>query len=215
MGETELQASWQRLLAGWRVPLDEANGIYAEIVQAYSAPGRHYHTLDHVKEMLTTVKELASHARNLSAVRLATWLHDVIHDSKGSDNEERSAEYAHQLCEKVSIPEGRHIATLIRKTKTHTAEDDPDAKVLIDADLAILGADESVYRDYAGKIRQEYAWVPEPQYRDGRRRVLESFLSRPRIYYYLRHLEEPARRNMTAEIARLETSACRNRTRVY
>jgi hypothetical protein len=62
---------------------------------------------------------------------------------------------------------------------------------------------ESAYRDYAAKIRQEYAWVPEPQYRDGRRRVLESFLSRPRIYHHLGHLEASARRNVATEIGRL------------
>jgi predicted metal-dependent HD superfamily phosphohydrolase len=45
--------------------------------------------------------------------------------------------------------------------------------------------------------------VPEPEYRQGRRRVLESFLSRPRIYHFLGQLEEPARRNLEAEISRL------------
>jgi predicted metal-dependent HD superfamily phosphohydrolase len=67
-----------------------------------------------------------------------------------------------------------------------------------------LGADEPVYRDYAAKIRQEYAWVPEPQYREGRRRVLERFLSRVRIYQFLERLEGAARRNLAAEIVRLE-----------
>ena len=136
-------------------------------------------------------------------MKLAAWLHDVIYDSKASDNEERSAQYAERLCEELAIPEGHRAAALIRKTKTHVAEDDADAQVLIDADLAILGASEPVYRDYAEKIRQEYAWVPEPEYRQGRRRVLESFLSRPRIYHFLGQLEELARRNLEAEINRL------------
>src|SRR5262249_53077887 len=174
------------------------------LVQAYSAPGRFYHTLDHVMAVLATVEILASCARNLSAVKLAAWLHDVIYDSRASDNEERSARHAEGLCEELAIPEGPPVAALIRKPKTHVAEDDADAQVLIDADLAILGASEPDYRDYAKKIRQEYAWVPEPQYRQGRRRVLESFLSRPRIYHFLGRLEEPARRNLAAEMARLD-----------
>jgi predicted metal-dependent HD superfamily phosphohydrolase len=194
---------WRDLLRAWPVSPSLAEGTFEEMVQAYSVPGRFYHTLDHVVQVLATMDSLASHARNLNAVKLAAWLHDVIYDSKASDNEERSAFYAEQLCEELAIPEGPRVAALIRKTKTHDAGNDADAQVLIDADLAILGANEPLYRDYAGKIRQEYAWVPELEYQQGRRRVLESFLSRPRIYHILGQLEEPARRNMVDEIGRL------------
>jgi predicted metal-dependent HD superfamily phosphohydrolase len=78
--------------------------------------------------------------------------------------------------------------------------------VLLEADLAILGANERAYWTYADQIRQEYAWVPEPDYRMGRRQVLDRFLTRPRIFHRLAHLEEPARTNIAAEIARLAGS---------
>jgi len=133
-------------------------------------------------------------------------LHDVIYDSRASDNEERSAEYAQGLCRELSISEGRLVASLIMKTKTHDAAADVDAQVLIDADLAILGTSESAYRTYAEQIRQEYAWVPEPDYRIGRRRILERFLTMPKIYHHLSHLEDSARRNIAAEIARLSVA---------
>jgi predicted metal-dependent HD superfamily phosphohydrolase len=126
-----------------------------------------------------------------------------VYDSRASDNEERSAEYAERLCEKLSIPQGREVASFILKTKTHDAGEDVDAQVLLDADLAILGANAPAYRTYADQIRQEYAWAPEPDYRMGRWQVLERFLTRPRIFHLLVHLEEPARRNISAEIARL------------
>jgi predicted metal-dependent HD superfamily phosphohydrolase len=195
--------TWKNLLHGWDVPPIQAERTFEEIAQAYSGPDRFYHTLDHVMDVLATVENLATQANNLNAVKLAAWLHDVIYDTKAPDNEERSAHYAERLCEALAIPEGHWVATLIRKTITHVAGDQADAQVLIDADLAILGASEPVYRDYAGKIRQEYAWVPEPEYRQGRRRVLETFLARPRIYHFLGHFEEPARRNLAAEISRL------------
>jgi predicted metal-dependent HD superfamily phosphohydrolase len=200
-----LRQSWHSLLGTWGVDASQADRRLQEIVQAYSSPDRFYHTLDHITDVLSTVERLATHAKNLNAVRLAAWLHDVIYDTKASDNEERSAEYAARLSEELTIPEGPLVASFIRVTKTHDAGEDPDAKVLIDADLAILGAREPVYRDYAEKIRQEYSWVPEEQYRNGRRRVLESFLRRPRIYHLLSELEEPARRNLTAEIASLSS----------
>jgi predicted metal-dependent HD superfamily phosphohydrolase len=198
-----LRRKWHDLVGAWAVTPSPANETFEVIRQHYAGPGRFYHTLDHVGAMLETVESLAAFARNLNAVKLAVWLHDVIYDSRASDNEARSAEYAEQLCEKLSIPEGRVVASLILNTKTHDAGDDPDAQVLIDADLAILGASESAYRAYADQIRQEYAWVPEPDFRAGRRQVLTKFLTRPRIYHLLIHLEEAARRNITAEISRL------------
>lgn len=197
---------WRALLADWAVDPVLITESFEDISIRYAKPIRFYHTLDHVQHVLDTVETIDSHARNLNSVRLAAWLHDVIYDSKASDNEERSAEYAARLCENLSIPEGQRVAHLILTTKTHDAGTDPDAQVLLDADLAILGASEPEYRIYAENIRREYSWVPEPEYRNGRRQVLAKFLARTKIFHFLRNLEEPARRNISGEIARLATS---------
>lgn len=194
---------WHELLRSWDLDATQADQKFDEVCRAYAELGRYYHTLDHVLAVLGTVASLASNAKNPNAVKLAAWVHDVIYDSKASDNEERSAEYALNLCEELAISEGPQVAALIRKTKTHDAGDDPDAQVLLDADLAILGASKSEYQAYAEKIRLEYAWVPEAEYRQGRQRVLEHFLARPRLFHFLGHLEEHARRNMAGEIAQL------------
>jgi predicted metal-dependent HD superfamily phosphohydrolase len=198
-----LRQNWHDLLQVWAVESTLAERTYEDIREHYAEPDRFYHTLDHVQNVLETVDCLGSYARNLNAVKLAAWLHDVIYDSRATDNEERSADYAVRLCEQLSIPEGGRVADLIRRTKTHDARENADAQLLIDADLAILGAGESEYRTYAEKIRQEYAWVPEAEYRHGRQRVLQRFLSRPRIFHFLTQREEPARRNLAAEIAQL------------
>jgi predicted metal-dependent HD superfamily phosphohydrolase len=199
-----LNQQWHELLRTWYVDRIKSDRTFAKISAAYAGQGRFYHTLDHVQAVLGTVENLASCAKNINSVKLAGWLHDVIYDSNASDNEERSAEYAEQLCKELAIPEGQQVAALIRLTKTHDASEDVDAMVLLDADLSILGADQSEYQAYGENIRREYVWVPEPEYRRGRRQVLERFLGRPRIYHFLSHLEEPARRNLTAEIARLD-----------
>ncbi len=198
-----LRRKWHDLLRTWDVDAVLADQAFDEVREHYAEPGRFYHTLDHIQSVLETVESLGAHSRNINAVKLAVWLHDVVYDSRASDNEERSAAYAERLCERLSIPKGRLVADLITTTKTHDACEDADAHVLIDADLAILGSSESSYRIYAGQIRQEYAWVPESEYRMGRRRVLQKFLSRPRIFHFLCGLETPARRNIAAEIARL------------
>jgi predicted metal-dependent HD superfamily phosphohydrolase len=198
-----LRRKWHELLGIWAVTPVLADRMFEDVCRHYTEAGRFYHTVDHIRAMLETVASLASSARNLHAVKLAVWLHDVIYDSRALDNELRSAEFAEQLCEKASIPEGPAVAALILKTRSHETGDDPNARVLIDADLAILGTSESDYLAYAQRIRQEYAWVPEPEYRHGRRQVLERFLMRSRIFHLLTQLEEPARRNVAAEMARL------------
>lgn len=202
--QTLLRTQWHELITS-RCKADP-KGVdltFTDLVAQYSAPDRFYHNLEHIQHVLQTAELLQEKTRNAFAVKLAAWLHDVIYDSKASDNEERSADYARQLCAALVLPDADAVASLILKTKTHLAENDTDAQVLIDADLAILGAGLADYRVYATRIRREYAWVPDADYRAGRRQVLEKFLARPRIFHHLGHLEQPARRNLGAEIAEL------------
>jgi predicted metal-dependent HD superfamily phosphohydrolase len=199
----QMAQRWHTFLTGLGVEAAAADRAFADIRLRYAEPGRFYHTLDHVAKVLDTVDRLSRHTRDANAVRMAAWLHDVIYDGRASDNEERSAAYAVQLSASLGIPEEPRIASLILRTKTHNADDDADAKVLLDADLAILGVGETEYLTYAEQIRQEYAWVPQADYRAGRQRVLAKFLARPTIYYFLGDLELRARRNLSAEIERL------------
>ena len=202
---TLLRQRWRRLLASRGVNESLAERSFADIAAKYSEPGRFYHNLDHVWSVLETVDSLALSVRDFYSVQMAAWLHDVIYDSKAADNEERSADYARRLFQTLSLPPPEHTAELILKTKTHAAEGDPDAVALLDADLAILGASESLYDAYAGQIRQEYAWVPDEEYRMGRSQVLTGFLQRPRIFSLLTPLEPPARDNLQRELARLSS----------
>ena len=136
----EMVERWMNLTAMWSVDPILASQAFEDIERRYSEPGRHYHNLDHIRDVLVTVDSLAAHATHADVVRVAAWLHDVVYDSRAADNEERSAEYAERLCEQLGIREGTLVAALIMTTKTHQAGD-PDAQVLLDADLAVLGAD--------------------------------------------------------------------------
>lgn len=200
-----LAARWRRLLAPHAAPaLIEA--ALAAVVDAYSAPERHYHTLTHVRAVLETLDRLLVPLP--PAVELAGWLHDVVYDPRASDNEARSADYARTLTDRLGLPAdvGAEAARLIRLTHTHQADAaDRTGQALLDADLAILAAAPAVYDAYAGAIRREYAWVSDTAYRTGRRRVLEAFLARPRLYHTaaMQPCEPQARDNLAREIARL------------
>jgi predicted metal-dependent HD superfamily phosphohydrolase len=81
-----------------------------------------------------------------------------------------------------------------------------DTDILLDADLAILGAEVQRYLRYAEDIRHEYEWVDDAKYRAGRVKVLQAFLDRNRIYRTQRMFvegEQAARNNMYKEMLRL------------
>ncbi len=203
---TFLYSSWLGLGRSLEVEPVAGQKAFDDLAAAYSSPGRYYHTLEHIYHVLSTIKTLQSQAKDLTALQLAAWFHDVVYDSQAQDNEEKSADYADRLLQSLEIPSNKIAATshLIRNTKHHqAASDDIDSQILLDADLAILGTNLVQYQEYARAIRQEYAWVPEAQYFRARRQVLERFLQRERIYFtdwMFEVAELAARHNLQAEI---------------
>jgi predicted metal-dependent HD superfamily phosphohydrolase len=204
-----LEASWTGLLTSLGATAEEGRLTFADLARRYAAGGRCYHTLDHIAAVLTTVASLRGGSPSGPALLLAVWFHDVIYDTRANDNEEKSAAHARKVLQPLRIPEPILAETtrLILLTKTHrTAPEDSDGAVLLDADLAVLGADQPAYDRYARAIRQEYVWVPEEDYRKGRSRVLSSFLERAQIYRteeMYRRAEDQARRNLRRELEAL------------
>jgi predicted metal-dependent HD superfamily phosphohydrolase len=204
-----LRVDWLDLVGAFGVPGDAAERAFVGLAARYSEASRFYHNLQHLGEVLATVVQLRAVTHDFAAVRFAAWFHDAIYDPRASDNEERSADLTAEVLGPLAVPAATIAAArqLILLTKTHqAAPDDRDGQVLLDADLAILGASPERYAEYRRAIRQEYAWVPEERYRSGRRQVLEGFVRRERIYYLDEMhtaMEEPARRNLAGEIAAL------------
>ena len=101
------------------------------------------------------------------------------------------------------------VAWLIEGTAGHdpaVAADAPDAAVLFDADLAILGSSPAEYQAYVTGVRTEYAHVDDAGWRSGRAAVLRMFLDRERIYATATMRtarERRARANLAAELAGL------------
>jgi predicted metal-dependent HD superfamily phosphohydrolase len=204
-----LEASWAALLCPFGAASEEVQRQFHDLSERYAEPQRYYHTLRHIADVLASVAVLGDHARDLPAVQLAAWFHDVIYDPRSGDNEEQSAAHAATRLTGLHVSVGviDRVQRLILATKTHDASaGDLDCMILLDADLAILGAGEADYASYAGAIRQEYAWVPDEQYRTGRTRILQQFLQRERIYRTERMhqaRESRARANLGNEIASL------------
>ncbi len=88
---SDLPRKWNELLSTWSANAVLARQAFENLRERYAEAGRFYHTLEHIESMLAIVESLGEHARNLNAVKLATWLHDVVYDPRAADNEEPQA----------------------------------------------------------------------------------------------------------------------------
>ena len=201
-------AAWQRIWTALGARTVNG-GLMNELVAAYSQGHRHYHTLQHLRECLAHCDAAASLAAHPEEVELALWFHDAVYDPQRDDNEERSAEWAWRSILAAGCDEAiaQRVQALVLATKAHQAPaDDADARLLLDVDLAILGAAPGRFAEYERQIRAEYAHVPEADFRAGRARVLAGFLERPRIYLtsvFHDALEHRARENLARALGKL------------
>lgn len=181
-----LKTSWQRAWEG--LQLQPAEGLMEQLLVAYSEPQRHYHTLQHL-------------AQQPAEMELALWFHDAVYEVKAQDNELRSAQWAVNALQHSGASDAlcQRMHALIMAT-CHTATPvDSDAQLLVDIDLAILGASPERFAEYDQQVRAEYRWVPKLIYGFKRKQVLQSFLQRPQIYstaHFQQALEIQARSNL-------------------
>jgi predicted metal-dependent HD superfamily phosphohydrolase len=183
-------------------PLPDRLDIEERLIAAYSS-GRGYHDLRHLTEVLARLEELG--AASDAELVLAAWFHDAVYDG-APDAEERSARLAESELAGTGV-DVTEVARLVRVTEHHdAAPDDHRGQVLCDADLAVLAAPPERYREYTAGVRQEYAAVPDADFRAGRLAVLEDLASRETLFrtaYAREHWEPQARANLAAEISAL------------
>ncbi|MCZ2803980.1 metal-dependent phosphohydrolase [Modestobacter sp. VKM Ac-2983] len=181
---------------------------WAALVGAWSEPHRSYHDLAHLAAVLGLVDELAGHAADPVAVRLAAWYHDVAYDPQRSDNEEVSAARARigllGLVDDATVTE---VERLVLLTAGHDPEpEDANGAVLCDADLAVLASPPAAYAGYASAVRAEYGHLSDADFTAGRIAVLEQLLALPELFRVPVAAERwtaPARANLTAELTLL------------
>ncbi len=194
----------------WPARLAEHPALRDRLLAAY-ATGRSYHDQRHLREVLDRLEVLLEESLpedHRDAVVLAAWFHDAVYDS-GADPEERSARLAERELARAGVPPPlvAEVARLVRLTAGHQpGPDDEAGKVLCDADLAILAADEPRYDEYVRGVRAEYADLTDDDFGSGRADVLRRLLDRStlfRTHHGHRHWEEPARRNLERELGTL------------
>jgi predicted metal-dependent HD superfamily phosphohydrolase len=209
---SRFQKLWKRLGA-----TGDGDETFTRLMVAYAEPHRAYHTAEHIADCLKQLDAAPGSSADRDLVEGAIWFHDVVYNPRAGDNEAESAAWAALALSGagVPLPSIDAIGRLILLTRHTEPPRDPSGSLLCDIDLSILGRSVEEFDQFERRIRTEYDWVPEPEYRQGRARVLSRFLARVPLYqtpYFHRRFEEAARNNLIRLIARLGDTAWRLET---
>jgi predicted metal-dependent HD superfamily phosphohydrolase len=199
--------SWTRAWSGLGAT-DDGHALRDRLLEAWSGPQRHYHTLRHLHDCLAMFEPAQASALHPAKVEAALWFHDAIYDPRAPDNELRSADWARRelAAAGVAATSCDRVHALVMATRHAVQPAGNDEQLLVDIDLAILGATRERFDEYEVEVREEYAWVPRPIFRHKRRQILAEFLARPRIYStsaFLR-FESAARENLLRAMTALK-----------
>lgn len=145
----------------------------AEVRRRYSEPNRHFHTTEHLNDVLSHIFEDYPYTDDMASMVIAAIFHDIVYDPQRKDNEERSIEvlefYINDSEKNLDIIEqGKKI---ILATKTH----DKIHKLISDFnnyDCSILDKDLPDLLKWEEQIRKEYSFAPWDVYKERRLRFL-------------------------------------------
>jgi len=215
-----LRDRWAALIAKIGGTADLTRRWWRLLHDLHSEKHRWYHTLQHLNSFHQCLRDLK--ARGLlespEICELALFFHDAVYDPRRHDNEAKSAQLFTQFCEELrscSRDASPYAALALEKAcglilRTANHMEGPaagDMAAFLDCDLEVLGRSASDYARYAEQVRLEYAHVPDKQYREGRAAFLQRFLKNDALYFssgMCAKLEGAARRNIAAEICRLQ-----------
>lgn len=192
--------------------LELPEALLAKVVAAYSDPARAYHDVRHLAEVLERFDEVAREVgwQRPDEVFLALLFHDVVYVPGAPDNEAQSAATARELL-RGKLPPGAldRIDRLIMLTTAHGSLDpgqlDPDAALLLDCDLSILGAPAARFDEYERDVAKEFSFLPEQAYASGRRGFLKRLVSARSLFlspHFRERLEGRARENLARALGR-------------
>ena len=199
----EVKQKWETLCSSLNVPVTIQDKYWDFLSLQCSRKCRFYHTLNHIHNLYLN----SSNANQV--IQLCIFFHDIIYIPHKIptflNNEQMSVRYFQQFIQESGINiDSELICLIIESTIMHRPlVDHEDCKEFLDLDLSILASSVEEYDKYCEDIRSEYCWLSDADFKTGRKKVLESFLSREHIYFTesFRNQEAKARSNLSNEIS--------------
>ncbi len=199
MKETLVAGRWNDLAA--RLGIVKPLVAFRWLESHYEEAARKFHTTRHINECLGLLDRAHHDQATNPLVEYALWFHDAIYNTFSRKSEARSAEAAVSVLKRSGRPAADRglVRSLILATRHGVQTAEPPAQLLVDIDLAILGAEADRYAQFELQIRAEYWWLPTALYRKQRSAILNSYVNRSSIYAtheFRERLERQARNNI-------------------
>lgn len=189
---------------------------FLDVVEAYSAPERKFHNLDHLLLGFNALTVACTQTGDVTIgafKRVAyAWLyHDYVYDPISRLNELRSAEYAIQFVNNQLFSEFFSEYQIRRMILATTHADDTingsdpanpmgfEVQLLLDMDLYGFSRDFKEVELSEADVRAEYSHVSDADWNSGRPTFLRKLLNRTQIYrtdYFHTNFEQKARANL-------------------
>ena len=185
---------------------------FSIIEKIYSSRLRGYHDFNHIYYLVKLWDSYKDKIGKRDEIFFSIIYHDIVYRPVKSNNEEASANRFKRDAKNLGLTLSKKqidyiydaiVATKHNDSVKHLYENDNDIKYFLDFDLYVLSAEQSAYDKYREGVRKEYKIYPDFMYKPGRKKVLESFLQRERIYLtddIKEKREEFARKNLQNEI---------------
>ncbi|RZK20026.1 MAG: hypothetical protein EOO56_13205, partial [Hymenobacter sp.] len=100
-----LAARWHALTAPLLPDAARREAELRHLADAYNAPERHYHNLQHIDNLLNRLD--AHPLQDPVVAELAVWFHDAVYDALRADNETKSAAWALAFLQETSLAPAR------------------------------------------------------------------------------------------------------------
>lgn len=184
------------------------------VEKSYNNPDRKYHSLDHILHCLQELEKVAFKVEKyeMEQLVLAVLFHDIVYNSpdKTLSDEQHSSVFFEQFAKTINYQKTKEIADMILTTaylSNGKKVENELEKILCSVDLAILAQPQFTYKWYQDMVRQEYDFVSDKDYIDGRTQALQTLLKKEQLYLheFFFNYEKRARKNMQNEIKVLQS----------
>ena len=181
-----------------------------EILENYTKKWKFYHNLNHVYSFVNLFEKYNKFINNYkNEFLISIYFHDIIYIPSRNDNEEESINMFNKFYNEVK-PNNLNkekVIEFIAETKNHSLSKDYDFELdlFLDMDMQIV-ADEN-WEDYENKIRKEYCFMDETEYKNKRKQFLQSLVNKNRIFrtqIFYDTYEQIAKNNITNIINKLK-----------
>ena len=161
----------QEILNKWGIKID-----YNLILNMWNESHRHYHSQNHLLDLLNKINEIKSDLsqKEYEKLVISALFHDIVYDPMSNQNEEMSAKFLIDSSLDKTNPDILEIKQIILDTKTH----EPKSKlseIFCEMDMDVVKGDFEELLEWERGIGEEYKQYGN-LYKEGRLKFLESLM---------------------------------------